>query len=307
LVHGTGSWALRGILRDRQLTPGGDGLTGEVALTGVQQSDIFVCLSRTPLALYAGAMFAHTNAGWSGDELMVSAVRTGRVPVAAFVGLLLFAQGDPVLSEEWLEMARSLTRFRTLEMDEALLAAYDDVLARAEAGVLRGDGRQYSRRLGTPDDHDTAVNNALAAVVERMNRDPDTMKVPAPERLRAGTLRFGPFLRQRLLCPLTGDSPVVVERKRTILRELREQFPVVLGIAPAGIDARPDPAYAWSDERLVGHPIPLSAVVQVYAPADRHSELRPVLAPSVDLEPLEDLEVLRLVAEAWVGFGTATE
>lgn len=298
LVHGTGSWALEGILRDGQIMPGGDGLTGEVALTGIEQSDIFVCEANGSLALYAAAMFAHTNAGWAGDELRISAVRTGRIPAAAFVGLLLFAQGDPVLSPAWLDMARSLIRFRTLEMDEALLAAYDDVLRRAHADDLPGDGRQYSRRLGTPDDHATAVNNALAAVVARMSADAEIMKVPARERLRAGTLRYAPALRERLLCALPGDAQEVLEEKRAVLEDLGKQYPVVLTIEPDGIECRADPGYAWSDERLVGHPIPLAAVTQIYAPLDRHASLRPRLDPAVELRPQEDLEVLRLVAEA---------
>ncbi len=301
LTHGTGSWALEGILGDGQLTPGGDGMTGEVALSGIAQPDVFVCLATSALALYAAATFAHTNAGWTGGELAVSAVRTGRVPVAAFVGVLLFAQGDPVLSPEWLEMARNLIRFRTLEMDKALLAAYDDVLRRAASGDLPGDGRQYSRRLGTPDDHELSVNNVLAAVVARMGADPEIMKVAARERLRAGTLRYAPVLRDSLMCALPGEAAPVVERKRVVLAALRRQYPVVLAIRPEGVEVRTDPGYAWSDERLVRHAIPLSAVSHVFAPLDRHPELRPKLAPAIELCPLEDLEVLRLVAEGVAG------
>lgn len=296
-IHGTGSWALDGILRDSALRPGGDGYTGEVALTGIEQPEVFVCLARSVVALYAAATFAHTNADSTGAELTISAVRAGHVPLAAFVSVLLFAQGEPRLTEEWLDKARSLVRYRTLEMEQALCAAFDEVLERAARDALPGDGRQYSRRLGPPADHATAVNNALAAVVMRMARASRLPSTPAADRLRRGVLAHAPALRARLLCALPEDDAARTAEKARILEALKAQFPVLLAIDSTGLSCRADPAYAWTDERLVGSPIPLSAVRAVYAPLVRHAALAGRLGAGVELLPLEDFEVMRLVAE----------
>jgi hypothetical protein len=302
LVHGTGSWALSGILRDGALVPGGDGMTGEVALTNLTQSDLFLCAWDDPTSLYAACAFAYMNAGWSGEGLRLSAVRGGGLPIHEFVGLLLFGEGEPVLTPEQASVLRRMRRFRTLEQDTTLAAAYDRALDLAERGELRGDGRQYTRRLGAADDDAAAFTNACATVVARMAQAPELMKLPSERRLAAGVVAFVETLKPTLLCPLPDDDSDEQARKLATLQALTAQFPVVIVLDGEHLSTRRDPGYPWSSERLVGDAIPASRIALVYVPLSELPGVRSALRRA-DLEhamavPLEELEGLRLVAEA---------
>jgi hypothetical protein len=75
----------------------------------------------------------------------------------------------------------------------------------------------------------------------------------------------------------------------------------VLAAESAGLGARPDPSYAWSSERRVPHRISLDRVALALVPGARRGEVADVLASRgrnpIELLPLEDFEVLRVVAE----------
>jgi hypothetical protein len=302
LVHGTGSWALSGILRDGALVPGGDGLTGEVALTNMQQRDLFVCELNDAASMYAAASFAYMNAACVGDGLLVSAVRAGSVPIAELVGLLLFGDENPVLTPQWSDLARRMIRFRTLERDSTLGRACDEALRLARSGDLKGDGRQYSRRLGAPDDSEVALTNVYAAIVDRIARDTDLLRLRNEERLAAGVRRYAPELKQLLLCPLTEDDAAERDRKSTLLEALQHQFPVILVLNGDGIACRADPNYPWSDERLVRQPIDAARIDYAYVPLDVMGVVQNALNRAglqrAEVVPLEELEAVRLVAEA---------
>jgi hypothetical protein len=304
LLHGTGSWALSGVFRDGALTPGGDGLTGEVALTDIHQPHVFVCISTGPLSLYASATFAHANCGRSTTTLAISAERSGKRPIAEFFDALVF--GDEArFTPHTAARARSLVRHRTLAMESALAAAYAQALELARIGQLAGDGREVARRLASPDDRDAALQNVLSAIVARVSADSRLMELPAEVRLAAAVEQLAPELRRRLHCPLPDDDAEERARKNAVLTALGGQFPCILTLDESGIDARADPDYPWTDERLVDEPIEVGRIVSVHAPLDQHAKLRPALrragASHAELLPLEDIEAMRLVAEATPG------
>jgi hypothetical protein len=302
LVHGTGSWALSGILRDGALIPGGDGMTGEVALTNLEQSDLFVCVWDEPTSMYAALAFAYMNAGTVGDRFLLSALRAGRLPIAELFGLLLFGSDPAAISQEERALLRRMLRYRTLEHDSTLARAYERARELARRGELPGDGRQYTRRLGAVDDDGAAFTNACATVVAAMRRNPELMKLPSDSRLAAGVLAHATALERALLCPMPSDDADEVVRKQATLGALKEQFPVVLVIDGESITQRRDPGYPWSTERLVGAPIPADRIVVAYVPLGEmpgveRALVRAGLGRAV-AAPMEELEGIRLVSEA---------
>ncbi len=302
LVHGTGSWALSGILRDGALVPGGDGMTGEVALTNLVQPDLFSCAWDDPTSLYAACAFAYMNAGCSGEALRLSAVAAGGLPIHVLVAMLLFGEGEPRLEPAQADVLRRMFRYRTLEQDTTLARAYERALELAQRGELRGDGRQYTRRLGAPDDDDAAFTNACATVVARMAGTPELLELPNETRLAAGVKAFADALKGSLLCPLPTDDDDERTRKLALLDALRSQFPVVLVIDGGGVPTRPDPGYPWSSERLVADRIPAERIRLIYVPLEEMPLIGRALARAglrnTLAVPLEELEALRLVAEA---------
>jgi hypothetical protein len=301
LLHGTGSWALSGILRDGALVPGGDGLTGEVALTAIVQPDLFVCLSTGPLSMYAAAAFAYSNCGLSTPRLVLSAERAGMRSIAEFFSVLVFAE-QARFTPSSAELVHWLVRHRTAAMDQSLGAACDRALELAASARLAGDGAGATRRLAPPTDRDAAFDNVLAAVVASMNAVPELMRIPAERRLGAGVLALCPVLKSRLLCPLPGDDADEHCRKAAVLAALSEQFPCVLTLDQQGVECRADPGYPWTDERLVRHRIGADRIATLHAPLEHHEKLRTALVRcglgQAELLPLEDIESLRLLGEA---------
>jgi hypothetical protein len=232
---------------------------------------------------------------------MISAERSGKRPIAEFFDALLFGD-EPRFTPQTATRARWLIRHRSLAMDGSLAAAYERALELARAGQLTGDGREYSRRLAPPDDRDAALHNVLSAIVARMSADPRLMELPGKRRLAAAVEQFAPELRRRLHCPLLEDDVAERARKAAVLTALGDQFPCILTLELAGIDCRTDPGYPWTDERLVAEPISVARILSVHAPLDQQAKLRSALvragAPHAELVPLEDIEAMRLVAEA---------
>jgi hypothetical protein len=195
-----------------------------------------------------------------------------------------------------------MLRYRTLDQDATLARAYDRALELARRGELRGDGRQFTRRLGAADDDDAAFANACATVVAAMRGDPKLMKLPQETRLAGGVLAHADALKRMLLCPMPGDDDDEVARKRASLAALREQFPAVLVIDGKLLPHRRDPGYPWSTERLVGEAIPAGRIVVAYVPLDEVPRVERALARAglvgTVAAPLEELEGMRLVCEA---------
>lgn len=300
LLHGTSSWAFSRILDDGEVRAGGDGLTGEIAITNILDPSIYVCESVNLLGLYTAVAFAHMNANRSGEELMVSAVRSGRWWLADFLDKLLFAEGSP--TADGLVGRRSrVVRHRTLEMEDALRKAYEQALDLARRGELDVDVRQLSRRVGLAPE-DAAFVNALCAVANRAEREAvrsGAMILPIPEAV----LRWAPRLRGELLCPLPEDDEAERTRKQNTLSALESQFPCVLVIDPEGIDVR-RPPYHWTGECLIQGTFPARNIVAVHAPEKELSRVRSELSAAglhhVEVGALEAFEILRMVAEPTV-------
>lgn len=300
LVHGTGSWALAAIARDGALVPGGDGLTGEVALTHSRARDLYVCEGTDPASLYAAASFAYMNCAFDATRLELSAERAGARGVAEVFLVLLFGDDVPVLDARTERLARGLVRHRTLGMELALKAALERATELARRGELVGDGREHMRRLGTPDDAEAAFENVLAAIVERLEGVPHLVQVAAVERLARAVLELGPALERELLAPHAEDEPQRAAYKRDTLVALARQYPCVLVLDADGIEHRPAPSYAYSNERLVGQAIGLAALRRILVPHRDIDAARVLLAEAgvaPEIAALECFEAWRLVAE----------
>jgi hypothetical protein len=298
LLHGTGSWALAGILRDGEVRAGGDGLSGEVAITDVDDPDIYVCRTVGVFNLYSAASFGYMNANRSGEDLRISAVRGGWPWLADFFVRVFFGEGALVLDEHAPVAAARMVRHRTPETDEALRRAYDRALALAADGAFPAHGTALARVVGVASEEATLAN-ALFAVAARARREaPDFQATGAA--LAAAVKRHAPALRARLLCPLPDDDEAARARKAATLAALGEQFPCVLVLDDEGLSVRA-PSYFWTGECLVSGAVEATRLRAVYAPGARAGEVRAGLDRAglelVEVLPLEHFEALRLVAE----------
>lgn len=299
LLHGTGSWGLAGILRDGEVRAGGDGLTGEVAITDVDDRAIYVCRTLSLFNYYSAASFGYMNANLSGEDLRVSAVRAGRPWVADFFMAQFFGDGAPVIEEPQPGPPVRLVRHRTREMDESLLRAYDLALAKAEAGAFPAQPRSLARAVGVASD-EASFANVIFAIFQRA-RGEDPGFEPVREAMCAAVLRHAPALRSRLLCPLPGDDEAALLRKERTLAALREQFPCVLLLDDEGVDVQ-EPSYFWTGECLVEGSIEARRILAVYVPQALRAEVRAQLDAAglgrAEVRPIEHFEALRLVAES---------
>jgi hypothetical protein len=279
-LHGTGSWALSGILRDGAIVAGGDGLTGEVAMTNVVERDVFVLSWRSPFAFYAAAAFAHWNAGSRQVALEWSATSAGHVPIDEMLMLLLFVEGDPIIGR-----GRGATYFRVRdpEADRVSLAALERLVQRARENELPRDLGRGGRRVG-PVTPELCEDNLVYAIRTLANGEP----------MRDAILRWAPRLRAMLGCALPEDSAEERARKAAVVASLAAQHPVVLAVD--AVECRADPSYPWSPERRVSDRIPLDRIRVAWVPeAQRAAASRSL--PHVEVLPLEDFELLRAVAE----------
>jgi len=275
VLHGTGSWALAGLLRDGFLRAGGDGQTGEVAITGVVEPDLFVLHWLTPFSLYAAAAFAYMNADYQHEGLLVSATRAGQPYIGAFVAELLFGPEEgPFLGPGAQGLRTDLVRHRLPERDELFRQACKDV--------------------------ETALANVLFSVQLRMQSDPGLAELPVPDQFRAAVHRYAAEQRERLLGSVDGETPAARQAKEARLAELGQQYPVILLLDPDAIPGRPDPSYPWTDERRVAGRIDAKHITHLLAPSTQLESVRTQLEAAgrcPQVLPLEWFEALRLIAE----------
>lgn len=293
LLHGTGSWALRGILSDGALRPGGDGMTGEVATTGIPEDAVYLIAPNTPLALHAALTFAHGNTGFAAATRDPGPARAGLPPVAQVFSAAFFG---PELADAW----RTVQRLRTAGMEACRLAALERAVAQARDGTLPADAVRAQRTLGAPD-LALATANLLAAVGSRAARDPALAALPPDRRLAAELIAQAAALRGALLCPVPGDPARVLARKARTLAALARQFPCVLQLRSDGISARPAPDYPWTGERLSIDPVPVTALAALWVPGRARARARAWLRrhdlAAVPVRDLDRLEDLRFVME----------
>lgn len=300
VLHGTGSWALRGILRDGWMRASGDGMSGEVAITSVWEPDVFVILWKGPLSLYCAAAFAYMNAGYQRDAFQISARRAGREPVGEFVSELLFGDAEGPFVGPHPQFENRLTRYRLASRD-AFFHQAQEALARL---VASGDGtaatRPLQRRIAVTDP-ESALDNLLFAVQHRMQTDPALTRRPEAERFASAARWVAERLRGQSLFVAPGDTPAERERKEHRCRALRHQYPVLLLIDPKGLDCRVEPNYPWADERRVEREISARAIKYILVPDIHVKELRSSLTThglAPEVLPLEYFEGLRLFAES---------
>jgi hypothetical protein len=300
ILHGTGSWALDGILRDGKVRAGGDGMSREVAITGVVEPDIFVLRWQSPLSLYSAAAFAYMNADWRQDHLLLSAVRLGRPYVGDLLAELAFPQEEGSFLAASPMTRAVLTRHRLPERD----AHFREGLAALEELIRRGDTTAATRPLErglAVSDGDSALTNVLFAIQLQMRKDSPSGSTPEAERFVRAAHRVIELLRPCLLCPEPGDSPARLARKEATARALRAQFPVILVAEAADLDCRVDPSYPWSDERRVPGAMEVRSLTHVLVPSahvtalERRREQAGLVAAIL---PLEYFESMRLVAES---------
>jgi hypothetical protein len=302
LLHGTGSWGLAGILRDGAVRAGGDGLSGEVAVTDVDDPAIYVCRTVSLFNYYSAACFGYMNANRSGEDLRVSSVRAGLPWLADFFTEQFFGEGASTVEERSPAPRARVVRHRTIESDERLRRAYDRAASMAASREFPARPGPLARVVGH-ESEEAAFSNAIFAISQRA-RALDPAFAPGGQALCAAVERHAPALRARLLCPLAEDDDATRARKARTLAALGDQFPCVLVIDPAGLDVR-QPSYFWTGEGLVEGAIDATRMVAVHVPERCRGavagQLQGAGLAGVQVHPLEHFEALRLVAEVVPG------
>jgi hypothetical protein len=303
LLHGTGSWALAGILRCGAIVPGGDGLTGEVAMTNVVEPDVFVIEWRSSLAFYGAAAFAYMNAAWTEGrgEAALWSPRLGHARLEDFFSILLFDDADPNELNARDRPEPRYWRVRDPAADAVTRMALERLVDLARADALPEDVGRRHRELGAISP-EVAENNVLYAILELAGREPELRSLPSAARMKLAVLRYAPRLRALLCCALPEDNEEARRRKEAFIEQSRQQFPVVMALDSLGLSPREDPTYPWSPERRVHGRIPLERVRHVWVPEGRRLEVADALVASegtgVQVHPLEDFALLRVIAEA---------
>lgn len=301
ILHGTGSWALASILTDGAVRAGGDGMTGEVAITGVLEPDVFVLRWGSPLSLYSAAAFAYMNAGYRRDTLRLSALRQGRPHVGDLLAELAFPLAEGSYLDASPRLSEQLTRHRLLGRD----AHFRQALANLEQRLEQGDTAwttEPMQRSMTVNDADAAQSNVQFAVQRQLQTEPSPTSEAQTElaRVTRASRRVIGFLRSCLLCS-DPETPAELQAHTTrAARELADQHPVILIARTTDHDCRPDPSYHWSDERRIPGSLALGSITHVLVPQSRMADLErcgPPVGLQAEILPLEYFEALRLVAE----------
>lgn len=319
IFHGTGSHALEGIVRTGHIVPGGDGLTGEVSISGVIEYASCVIWNGHPAVEYFPYTYSHMCTHFDPGRLAVNADRLGNLTLSEICWILFLRDdleaiasgipGEPGVPEwdRWLRACRMLPnsntpayRFRTLRGEREFAKAYIRILRMLKDDSFTPEDIQPEKdRTLKNTSAETATTNFFFEAVRAFNGDGRDYITDFDEfRHFASQLARERYLR--LLAPVPGDDKGEHSRKLTLLRRLQRQYPCLIAVdadACRLVEAPDRPSF----ERLVDEPIPVEKIRWVSVPETNIGDARRLCAslPGFDAKiiPMEFFEVRRAVSE----------
>lgn len=321
MFHATGSHGLRGILKQGYITPCGDGLTGELSITGVFEKVICVVLKGHPVAEYFPQAYAFLSTQYPRESLALCADGHSELTLFDILHVLFLSREIssrtgtsatlPAGSRSgWRDALRdyrqmdkqefAVHRYRTEKGEKAFKQAYTHILNTATGeDLVKSLHGLYANRDLSETNLQGAVHNFIIDMELQLVGDLECIRRD-PEALYHHVVKEVKRRESLLLCASEQDNEEIRIRKKKTLAELASQYPCILTMTTAGCsihEARGRPLF----ERLVHENISAKNIHEIAVPLKWVQKTRQLVqdlgCPQCAVIPIEYFEVRRLISE----------